>query len=63
MNLKEYLKIKIKPDTQLDLELIYQELRNLGHPYIDIYCTINEIIIENINKILEDYYKKKNENQ
>jgi len=61
MDIKEYLKSKITPGKQPDLTLIYEELMNLGHEPGEIYELINEQIKENIKKTLEDYNKKKNE--
>jgi len=61
MILKEYIKLNVVPDKQPDLEMIYQDLMNLGHEPKEIYNAINEQIIENINNTLLDYYKKKNE--
>jgi len=60
MTLREYLKAKITPyNPTSNLEMIYEELMNLGYPAHEIAKEINEIVIENINQILEDYKKKK----
>lgn len=62
MNLKEYLrKVLIKPNP--NLELIWEELLNSGYSYTEIYDTVNEVLIENLNKIIEDYKNKEDENQ
>ena len=62
MNLKDYLrKVLIKP--QPNLELIWEELLNSGYSYTEIYDTVNEVLVENLKKIVDDYNKKKDENQ
>jgi len=63
MTIKEYLKLKITLGKQPDLALIYEELMNLGHKPKEIYSTINEVVAENITKLYEDYFKKKNEKE
>jgi hypothetical protein len=61
MNLKDYLrKALIKP--QPNLELIWEELLNSGYSYTEIYDTVNEVLVENLKKLIDDYNKKKNEN-
>jgi len=62
MNLKEYIKLQITTNKQPDLKLIYQELLNTGYSAKEIYTAINEQIQENINMIITNYLKKKNEN-
>ena len=61
MNLQEYIKSQITLGKQPDLESIYQELMNLGFKPKEIFEAINNQIIENLNKAIEDYLKKKNE--
>jgi len=61
MDIIEYLRQKIAIGKQPDLELIYEELMNLGYPHEQIYLEINEVILENINKIIDEYKKKKGE--
>jgi hypothetical protein len=57
MNLKEYLrKILIKP--QPNLELIWEELLNSGYSYTQIYDTVNEVLIENFKKLMDNYENK-----
>ena len=55
MNIKEYLRLKITPGKQPDLELIYKDLINCGYLPTLIYTEINEVILENINKITKEY--------
>jgi len=59
MNIKDYLKSQIQLGKKPDLALIYEELMNLGYSSIDIYHGINEIILSNIEKALDDWNKKK----
>jgi|GEM_PF-6010822 len=59
MNLKEYIRIQL--DKKVPLEVIYEELPRMDYKAREIYITVNEIIIENINKTIDDYLKKKNE--
>lgn len=64
MTLREYLRAKITPyNPTSNLEMIYEELMNLGYKPHEIAKEINDIIVENINKIMEDYKKKKDENK
>jgi hypothetical protein len=59
MKIKEYIKFQM--DKKIELKIIYNELLRIGYKPKEIYITINEIIVENISKAIEDYNKKKNE--
>jgi Holliday junction resolvasome RuvABC DNA-binding subunit len=61
MNLQEYIKSQLSLHKHPDLEMIYQDLMNLGFKPKEIFKAINKQIEENISKAIEDYLKKKNE--
>jgi Holliday junction resolvasome RuvABC DNA-binding subunit len=61
MNITEYIKLNIIPRKQPNLKLIYEDLMNLGYSPKNIYNTINEQLTENLNKVIEDYLKSKND--
>jgi len=63
MTLKEYIKSAIVPGKQPDLSMIYEDLTNMGYKAREIYIAINEQIKENIETIIENYLKNKNENK
>ena len=65
MTLKDYIRIKLAPTTNSksnkspNLENIYKEMMKRGHHHREIYTTINEVIAENVKKILDEYKKGK----
>jgi len=61
MTLKEYIRVQI--NKKVPLEVIYEEMPRLGYKTIDIYTTVNEILLENIEKAYKDYLRKKNEKE
>lgn len=63
MNLKEYIQSQLSLNKYPNLELLYQELINFGYSPKEIYDAINKQIIENIDKSIDDYLKKKNEDK
>jgi len=63
MDIKEYLRQQIKVGKTPDLELIYKDLENLGYHHTRIYVEINEVILENISKIIDKYKKEKGETE
>jgi len=63
MDIKEYLRQQIKIGKTPDLELIYKDLENLGYHHTQIYVEINEVILENISKIIDKYKREKGETE
>lgn len=61
MNLKDYIKSQINLNKQANLELIYNDLINLGKKPEEIYNAINEQIKENIEEALQNYLKNKDD--
>ena len=61
MTLYDYIKFRLdiatKRKEQPDLENIYDMLMKKGFDHKEIYLTINKIILENIEKIVDDYQK------
>jgi DNA helicase IV len=60
MNIKEYAKTLINKPSP-NLEAVYEELIRLGHHPQEIYRTINEIVVENIDKIIRNHLNKNEE--
>ena len=66
MTLKEYIRTKLAPTTKPKakittniLENIYKEMMKRGHNRKEIYITINEIVIENVQKLCNDFKKRR----
>ena len=65
MTLKDYIRIKLASTTKSkskkspNLENIYKEMMKRGYHHREIYATINEVVVENIKKILDEYKKRK----
>lgn len=65
MTLKEYIRIKLTPTTKSKnnkrpdiMKNIYKDMIKRGHHHKEIYRTINEVIVENVKKILDEYKKR-----
>ena len=58
MKIREYLKNTIKPNTQPDLKLIYEDLMQMGYSADEINFEINRTIMNNIFQTVIDYQKK-----
>ena len=58
MNIKEYIEIQLNI-KKTSLESIYEELIRIGHSPKAIYETVNEVIEDNLKKLIEEYLNKK----
>ena len=57
MNLKDYIRFRLDK-KDVDLKDVYKEMMRRGFNPREIYTIVNEIVLENITKITEDYKRR-----